>query len=108
MVLRNSLTLRNSPGRARTTITPAWGLNTTLRPPSLPTIAFSAAPISTQKSLVDVVLTRLLSRAVVGGAPLKFWVTGCAMGPLLDVLDESEIAPDITLTSVLPLRRLIR
>src|SRR3989338_2735176 len=59
--LRYAVTFFNSSGSARTTITPDIGLITTLRPFSLPTIAVNALPSSSQKSVLEFMLTLLLS-----------------------------------------------
>src|SRR5512135_1492880 len=84
--LRNSVTLRNSAGIARTTITPDCGLTTTLRPPSVPTMVLRAVVSSAQKSLLDTVETRLLSTVVAAVVPPDV--------PVVPVVPDTTGAPD--------------
>ena len=122
VALRNPSTERMSAGMPRTTITPDCGLTTTCRPFSVPTIARSESASSRQKSLSVVVMTRLPMTAcepvlLPGIAPGVPGTPGDGTPGMPGIpvpgmpapgWTKSEIAPDVTRTSLRPRRVLIR
>src|SRR5678809_1553502 len=97
--LRNDSTERNSEGRARATITPDCALTITLRPSAEPTIAVSDLVMSSQKLLLEVVVTCVLSAVRDTAPPLLEVPPGSGGAPGTDAAPEtgvSVIDPDVT------------